>query len=241
MVILLKEYEQFSQLKIVPDLPIIIRIDGRSFSKYTKQLGLKKPFDKRLRNLFIEVSKDVLGEFNTKYIYTFSDEINILLEQIPFNGRVEKIDSVICSYVSSSFMKHLFISKDQFDVDITTLKPASFDSRIIITSKNIKNYFKWRQDESWRNCLNSYAQYVLNKENKPEKTAKILYKLNNSNIHELLFNHGINIAHVPTWQKRGVAIYKIKEEKEGYNPKLKKKTLYFRNKVYVDKNISLFK
>ena len=34
---------------------------------------------------------------------------------------------------------------------------------------------------------------------------------------------------------------KIKEEKEGYNPKLKKKTLYFRNKVYVDKNISLFK
>ena len=32
-----------------------------------------------------------------------------------------------------------------------------------------------------------------------------------------------------------------KEEKEGYNPKLKKKTLYFRNKVYVDKNISLFK
>lgn len=241
MVISLKEYEQFSQLKIVPDIPIIIRIDGRSFSKYTKQLSLKKPFDKRLRDIFIEVSKDVLKEFHTKYIYTFSDEINILLEEIPFNGRVEKIDSVICSYISSSFMKHLFLNKNQFDVDVTKLKPASFDSRIIITSNHVKDYFKWRQDESWRNCLNSYAQYILNKNHNPNETADLLYKLNKVDIHELLFKHDINIAHIPTWQKRGVAIYKIKEEKEGYNPKLNKKTLYFRNKVYVDKEISLIK
>ncbi|WP_455645056.1 tRNA(His) guanylyltransferase Thg1 family protein [Methanosphaera sp.] len=237
----MKKYEQFSQLKIINDLPIIIRIDGRSFSKYTKQLKLKKPFDIRLRDIFIEVSKDLANEFNTKYVYTFSDEINILLEEIPFNGRVEKIDSVICSYITASFMKHLFLNNDKFDVDVTKLKPVSFDSRIIITAHHQQDYFKWRQDEAWRNCLNSYAQATLNKNHSNEETAKILYKLNKSEIHELLFEHDINIAHVPTWQKRGVAIYKIEQEIEGYNPKLNKKTISTRNKIYVDTEVTLIK
>ena len=90
----MKEYEQFSQLKVIPDMPIILRLDGRSFSKYTKQLNLQKPFDERLRDIFIEVSKEFIKEFNPKYVYTFSDEINVYFTHIPFNGRVEKINSV---------------------------------------------------------------------------------------------------------------------------------------------------
>lgn len=237
----MKEYEYFSQLKVIPDLPIIIRIDGRSFSKYTKQLHLKKPFDDRLRDIFIEVSKDLLIEFNTKYIYIFSDEINILLEDIPFNGRVEKIDSVICSFITGSFMKHLFLNKNKFDVDVTSLKSVSFDSRIIITSKHEKDYFKWRQDEAWRNCLNSYAQSILNKNHSSNETANLLYKLKQSEIHELLFANNINIAHVPTWQKRGIALYKTKKTIEGFNPKLNKKTLSTRNQIYVDMDVKLIK
>lgn len=236
----MKKYEQFSQLKTIPDMPLIIRIDGRSFSNYTKQLHLKKPFDERLRDIFIKTSIDLIKEFNARYVYVFSDEINIYLEEIPFNGRVEKINSIICSYITASFMKHLFLNKNQFDVDILDLKPVSFDSRII-TIKNIKNYFKWRQDEAWRNCLNSYAQFVLNKNHTSKETAQILYKLNKSDIHDLLFEEGINIAHVPTWQKRGVAIYKIKEEKKGFNPKLKENNIYFKNKIYVDMEVSLLK
>ena len=106
----MKEYEQFSQLKVIPDMPVIIRVDGRSFSNYTKQLKLQKPFDERLRDIFIEVSKDLIKEFNPKYVYTFSDEINILFSEVPFNGRIEKIDSVIPSFISSSFMKHLYLN-----------------------------------------------------------------------------------------------------------------------------------
>ncbi len=238
MVIILKEYEQFSQLKTIPNIPLILRIDGRYFSKYTKKLHMKKPFDTRLRDIFIEVSKDLINEFNPKYIYTFSDEINILLEQVPFKGRVEKIDSVFSSYVTGSFMKHLFLNKNKFDIDISELNSVSFDCRII-TTNNLKEYFKWRQDESWRNCLNSYAQSILNKENSSRQTAKILYKLNKSEIHDLLYENGINISQVPTWQKRGVAVYKIKEEKEGYNPKLKEKNISIRNKIYVDKELNL--
>lgn len=221
-------------------MPIILRIDGRSFSKYTKNLKLKKPFDKRLADLFIEVSKDIINEFNPKYVYTFSDEINILLEKIPFNGRIEKIDSVITSFITASFMKHLFLNNNEFDVDVTTLKPVSFDCRII-TTNNLREYFKWRQDEAWRNCLNSYAQNILNKNHNHKETAELLFKLKKSDIHDLLFDNGINISHVPTWHKRGILLYKITEKKEGFNPRNNEKNISIRNKIYIDLEMELIK
>lgn len=236
----MKEYEQFSQLKVIPDMPMILRIDGRSFSKYTKKLKLEKPFDERLRNIFIEVSKDLIKEFNPSYVYTFSDELNILFKEIPFNGRVEKIDSVITSFVTASFMKNLYLNNDNFDVDVYSLKVASFDCRII-TTNHTRNYFKWRQAEAWRNCLNSYAQNVLNNKYSKNEASKILYKLKKSEVHDLLFENGINISHVPTWHKRGLALYKIIEENEGINPQNNEKNISIRNKIYINLEMELIK
>lgn len=228
-------------MKVIKDIPLILRVDGRSFSKYTKQLKLEKPFDERLRNLFIEVSKDFIKEFNPRYIYTFSDEINILFDEAPFNGRIEKINSVTASFITASFMKHLLLNQDKFTADVTLLKPASFDCRIISTSTHIKDYFKYRQDEAWRNCLNGYAQHVLNQSHNPHETSQILYKLKKSEIHELLYEHDINIAHVPTWQKRGICIHKISESKEGINPTNNQKSISTRKKIKVNLEMNLIK
>lgn len=222
-------------------MPIMLRIDGRSFSNYTKQLKLKKPFDERLRDIFIEVSKDLMEEFNPKYIYTFSDELNLYLEHIPYSGRIEKIDSVIASYVSASFMKHLFLSRDMFEVDVSSLKAASFDCRIIQFSDSYHKYLKWRQDEAFRNCLNSYAQNILNQSHTNKETSEILFRLKKQDIHELLYENGINIAHVPTWHKRGVAIYKITEENEGINPKNNQKNISTRTTIYIDLEVKQIK
>lgn len=236
----MKSYEIFSQLKTIPDIPVILRLDGRTFSKYTKQLKLYKPFDERLRNIFIEVSKDLLNEFNPKYIYTFSDEINILFEELPFNSRVEKLDSVIASFTTASFMKHLYDSKELFNLELKDMELPSFDCRIIMTT-NIKQYFKWRQDEAWRNCLNAYAQSELNKTHTSYDTSQILYGLNKSQIHQLLYENGINIAHVPTWQKRGVAVYKKEYQKENVNPKNNIKNISTYKKIFVDLQIDLIR
>lgn len=235
----MKRYEQFSQIKVISDVPLILRVDGRSFSKYTKQLNLKKPFDERLRDIFIEVSKDLINEFSPEYVYIFSDEINILFNEAPFSGRIEKIDSVIASFVTSSFMKHLFLKQEEFDVDVTKLKPVSFDCRIISTATHINDYFKYRQDEAWRNCLNGYAQHVLNKNHSPKETSQILYKLKKSDIHELLYDNNINISHVPTWQKRGICIHKVSESKEGINPKTNEKNISTRKKIKVNLDMKL--
>lgn len=221
-------------------MPIIIRLDGRTFSRYTKALELEKPFDTRLRDIFIGISKDLIKQFNAKYIYTFSDEINILMEDIPFNGRIEKIDSVLASYATSSFNKYMYLDDELFKKSMESDMLASFDSRIIMTHRNVNNYFRWRQDEAWRNCINSYAQALLNKTHTPKQTAKILYKLDKKELHDLLYENGINIAHVPAWQRRGIAVYKEKYEINGFNPKDNTPTISYRNKIKVDMQLDLF-
>jgi tRNA(His) 5'-end guanylyltransferase len=132
------------------------------------------------------------------------------------------------------------LNKESFDIDFFNLKPVSFDCRLILTSNHIKDYFKWRQDEAWRNCLNSYAQSVLNRTHTNKETSEILYKLKKSDIHDLLYENGINISHVPTWHKRGVCLYKKIENIESSNQKLHK-TLNNRKKIYVDLEMNLIK
>jgi tRNA(His) 5'-end guanylyltransferase len=55
-----------------------------------------------------------------------------------------------------------------------------------------------------------------------------------------LFEHGINIAHVPAWQRRGIAVYKEQYEVEGFNPIENKSTISYRNKIKVDMQLDIF-
>jgi len=141
-----KDYEVYSELRVVP--PIMLRVDGVNFKK--KLSGFKKPYDERLKDVFVEVAKSLFDSpFTPKIIYLFSDELNVYLENVPFRARIEKINSVISGLVSSLFTLHM--KKEFF-----------FDSRIIpIKREEVAEYLAWRQNECWRNCLNSYAFYTL--------------------------------------------------------------------------------
>lgn len=57
--------------KFMPLLPVIARIDGRSFSKFTK--GLERPYDIRLSKLMVATTKFLVQETNANCGYTQSD------------------------------------------------------------------------------------------------------------------------------------------------------------------------
>ena len=226
----MKEYEVYRDLKVPINSKIILRLDGRSFHSLAKNLNLKKPYDEDFAKLMVKVSKDLFNEFAPIFIYTFSDEISILLDNIPFNGRIEKINSVIASFAASSFTYNL-----------GNKKPISFDSRVIpITNEDIPKYFKWRQDESWRNCINAYGIYALKSKYSDEVANKKIKGLKSSDIHELLFKDGINLNDVDNWQKRGIAIYKQNKEIVGYNKKENKNQVSYRNFLFTDLEIPIF-
>ena len=212
----MKEYEVYGDLKVPVNSKIILRLDGRSFHSLAKNLNLEKPYDEDFARLMVKVSKDLFNEFAPVFIYTFSDEISILLDNIPFNGRIEKINSVVASFAASSFT---------YNLNKEIAKPIAFDSRIIpIIDDDIYKYFKWRQDEAWRNCINAYGIHILK----------------SSDIHELLFREGINLNDEDNWKKRGIAIYKQDKEIVGYNKKENKNQVSYRSFLFADLEIPIF-
>ena len=229
----MKDYEIYSNLKVPKNSKIILRIDGRSFHNLSNFLNLDKPMDINFTNLMTNVCEDLFNEFSPLFIYTFSDEINILLDKIPFNGRVEKIDSVLSSFTGSSFTYHF---SDYFNKDL--YKPVSFDCRIIpINDSNVYDYFKWRQDEAWRNCVNGYGVWYC-KSN--DISLDKMHGLKNNDIHEMLFKGGINLNNVENWKKRGIGIYKKQRKIKGFNKKDNIPTVSYRNFVYKDFDLPIF-
>ena len=228
----MKDFEVYSSLKVPKNSKIIVRLDGRSFHKLARDLNLVKPYDENFYRVMSKVCNDLFKEFSPVFVYTFSDEISLLLDKIPFDGRIEKINSVIASFTASSFVLH-------YDEDFK--KPPSFDSRIIpISDEDILKYFKWRQDESWKNCIASYGISFLKSKYSNKRANDMITGLKSSEIHELLYQNGINLNDVETYKKRGIAVYRKNKKVVGFNKKENREQVSYRTYTYVDWEVPKF-
>ena len=228
----MKEYEVYSSLKVPKNSKIIMRLDGRSFHSLARDLELVKPYDENFYNVMSRVCRDLFEEFSPVFVYTFSDEISLLFDMVPFDGRIEKLDSVIAGFTSSSFALHY---------NIEFKKPPAFDSRVIpINDDDIVKYFRWRQDESWVNCVNSHGISYL-KSKYPNNVANDkINGMNLSDVHELLFENGINLNDVETYKKRGIGIYRKNKKVEGFNKKENRNQVSYRSRIFIDWEIPIF-
>jgi tRNA(His) 5'-end guanylyltransferase len=105
----MKEYEQAEAgRKTMPRLPVIARLDGRNFSKFTK--GLERPYDTRLMNLMREVMSNLVDEADACCGYTQSDEITLVFDDEKpafFEGKIAKMNSVLAAMTSVRFNRLL--------------------------------------------------------------------------------------------------------------------------------------
>ena len=228
----MKDYEVYSSLRVPKNSKVIVRLDGRAFHKLASDLELVKPYDEDFYQVMAKVCEDLFREFSPSFVYTFSDEINLLFDKLPFDGRIEKIDSVMASFTASSFVLN-------YVADFK--KPPAFDSRIIpINDGDILTYFKWRQDESWTNCVSSHGiSYLKTKYPNNEANDKINgMKLNE--IHELLFQNGINLNDIETYKKRGIGIYRKNKKVVGFNKKENRNQTSYRSYVFTDWELPIF-
>jgi tRNA(His) 5'-end guanylyltransferase len=218
----------------------VIRLDGRNFSQLSRKLEFEKPYDIEFVEILSEASYNLFKEFNPRFIYTFSDEISMLLKDVPFGGRVEKIDSVMASFLSGAFTREI-MGKDKYYEIFKEITPISFDSRVIpLSNKGVITYFQERQMEAWRNCLNGYSYWTLRKKHSKTEAMKILHKKKSKQLHDILFYEGINLAMKPAWQKRGIGLYKKKIQVEGLNPLSQEKVKSEREKITIDWKLPRF-
>jgi len=227
----MKHRELFSNLVALP--PLFVRLDGRTFHRMAESWNLDRPFDIRFAEAMARVSEGLISEsgLSPDLAFSFSDEISLYFSRLPFNGRVEKLDSVCASFAASVLT-----------IDMKSTQPVSFDARIIhVTHELAPEYLIRRQGEAWRNHLNAYCQHAMMKEGMSRKDAAAFLKGKSSQeMHELAFARGINLAHTPVWQRRGILVKKKIYSVKGFNPKLGKVVESPRSEVVIDRNLPVF-
>lgn len=176
---------------------MVARADGRGFKKILE--GSKKPYDIDFARSMVGAVENIFLDFGPSpaLAFTFSDEISLVFLDAPFAGRVEKIDSLIAGFLSAA-------------LSLDLCRPVSMDCRTIpLCQVEIRSYLSERQDETWRNHVFSYGFYMLQEEGlNGTQAMEVLQGLSESEIHEFVFQKGINLAKTPTWERRGVMVYR---------------------------------
>lgn len=155
----MKRYEANYERKLVDRLFTIIRLDGVSFSRYTK--GLNRPFDKGLSDDMLETTKYLVQNIQGAIFgYTQSDEISLVLytgdninAQIWFDGKLNKILSNSSSMATAKFNQ---LRRDRNPDD---KRLPIFDSRVFQLPDVIEaiNAILWRQQDSTKNSISQTA------------------------------------------------------------------------------------
>lgn len=226
-------YETSQDRSVLPNMYIIARIDGRSFTRLTKEIHkFEAPFDEKFRDLMVETVKHLMEcGFNATYGYTQSDEISLLfdLNETTFARKIRKFISVLAGEASAKFSSLLG------DV-------GAFDCRLseLPNKQLVADYFRWRNEDANRNALNSHCYWLLRRNNfSKSKATNKLKGMSVAEKNEHLFQYGINFNDLPNWQKRGIGVYWKNIQKEGFNPKTNKTVLTDRRCLVADYDLPM--
>lgn len=160
-----KSYELAGTRERFPNVnPVYVRIDGRSFSKFTSRFN--KPFDELMSGLMETVARHLLEMTDARCAFTQSDEISLLFlgkeqddgsrSDILFGGRGFKMTSVLAAMATARFMagaleiwpEHARTFLPHFDARVYDLPGLDAAADTIL----------WRYLDGRRNAISSIAR-----------------------------------------------------------------------------------
>jgi tRNA(His) 5'-end guanylyltransferase len=183
---------------LLPYLPVLARLDGMCFSKFTKPL--RRPYDIDLSSAMRETTQFLVKETNALVGYTQSDEISLLWEikdhksEFIFGGRVQKLVSYLSSLCTLNFNAY---AKKFLGSEFMNGKSPLFDCRVwnVPSREEAANTFVWRELDATKNSISMAAQHYF--------SHKELQNKNSSEMQEMLFLKGVNWNDYPDFFKRG--------------------------------------
>lgn len=220
----MKHYESQYNIHIPANYYFLIRLDGISFSKFTS--GFQKPFDELFIKAMTMTVEDLMNKFNNIVTgYCHSDEITLIFNKCNdkqthlYNGRIQKLTSVVAGYCSTRFnfnllqiFSHLTVDKrknytDKF-ITLINLCEQCFDARILSFENigEITNHQIWRSvHDCERNAINTFAY--------TEFGHKKLQGISCENMIKMLEEVNIYWNDVPQYIKHGIYCKKILVDK----------------------------
>lgn len=147
-----------------PALPIYARIDGRSFSGFTR--GMERPFDPRMTTAMASTTKQIVRGTHARIGYTQSDEISLVWlcdspESEPlFGGKVHKLTSVLASMAAAHFAFALPAHFGAEEAVRLSVKAPHFDARVFQLPDKVEaaNAFLWRAMDARKNSVSMAAR-----------------------------------------------------------------------------------
>lgn len=253
-------YENITRYYLTRRMPVIIRVDGRSFHTFTK--GFKKPFDDVLVKTMQDTMKYLCENIQGCVLgYTQSDEISLVLTDYAeittdawFGNNLQKMCSVsasmatlvfnkafndnIVKYIDNNLDADCGVTKDLTEYTKTLInarnKGAMFDSRVFtIPKEEVCNALIWRQQDATRNSIQSVGQANF--------SQKELHGKSCSDIQDMLMTQkGINWNDYATTLKRGSCCIKIDDSITKYDEVGNISDYIQRSKWVIDDEIPIF-
>lgn len=159
----MKEYEGVEAGRRLSGTPVCARIDGRSFSKFTK--GFNKPYDESVARAMKHACATLVERTHANIGFVQSDEISLVWDtptdgsQIIFDGRVQKLTSVLASLATASFITSLATTSP----GIVAQRLPHFDARVwaVPSREEAANTILWRSQDARRNGISSAAHTLI--------------------------------------------------------------------------------
>jgi tRNA(His) guanylyltransferase len=218
----MKSYEAVYDATLPLNSPVIMRLDGHNFSRFTSHFA--RPFDERIHSAMISTCTDLLSFFPSATVaYTQSDEITLIFPAGvgAFNERVQKLGSLAASYCSVHFVKHLMTCLEQNpEPDVKggreVLWTAHFDARLFVVPslEEALSNLVWRcRNDAVRNAVNSFARtFYSTKEMNGKRTLDLTKMLKEEK--GVVFEDA-----VPRWAIEGCLLKREQFDHKGRNEK----------------------
>ncbi len=189
--------------RFMPLIPIVARIDGRSFSSFTR--GMERPYDPLMASMMIATTKFLVEETNANIGYTQSDEISLAWHstnhqsQVWFDGRIMKMTSQLAALATLHFNRQV----EELYPEFYDRMP-SFDARVwqVPNRTEAANMFVWREWDATKNSITMAASHYYSH-------AELQGK-NGAEKQEMLFQKGVNWNNYPDFFKRGTYVQRRK-------------------------------
>ncbi|KAI0473826.1 tRNA guanylyltransferase [Xylariaceae sp. FL0804] len=206
-----KDFERDDHL--LPNTWIVVRIDGRGFTKLCTKYQLEKPNDRRALDLMNAAARAVVTELpDITIAYGVSDEYSFVLHKscTLFERRASKLVTTITSTFTAYFI-HLWSTF----IPETPLSPPlpSFDGRAVCypSVQNLRDYMSWRQVDCHINNLYNTTFWSLIQRGgmSVQEAHELLAGSVSGDKNEILFSrYGINYNNEPEIYKKGSVVFR---------------------------------
>ncbi|KAK3070998.1 tRNA-His guanylyltransferase [Teratosphaeriaceae sp. CCFEE 6253] len=196
---------------------IVVRIDGRGFTKLSKKYDFKKPNDLRALYLMNAAAVEVVRSFaDVVFAYGQSDEYSFVFHESAtlFERRAAKL----ATSVATAFTAEYCMLWPTFFPGLLLTRPyPNFDGRCVCYPKRkiLRDYLSWRQADCHINNLynTTFWNVVLKGSMSTTDAEQALKGTVSKDKNEIMFSRfGINYNNEPKIYRKGTVIYRLRVE-----------------------------